>query len=490
MIVFLSGATVMILEIVGSRVLAPYVGTSTFVWTSIIGIILGSLSLGYWLGGKIADKNPNFKTLSEILFTGALLITLIALFKEDVLQIIQANISSIRLNSFVSSIILFTLPSIVLGMVSPYAVRLKMKSISSSGRTVGNLYALSTMGSIVGTFLAGFYLLAIFGNTKILFFLTIVLLFMSVITFVKNFTKGKIVITILVIGYAVFGNFQTLNLAIGEVVDIDTDYNRIWIYEGEDYYTKEPVRNLKINSNNSSSMFLEDQKKNELVYPYTKFYRLAEHFYPNLKSGLMIGGAAYSYPKDFLTNFPEATLDVVEIDPALTEIAKKYFNLEENDKLTVYHEDGRTFLNNSEKKYDVIFGDAFSGGYSIPYHLTTIEAVQKIHDNLTKNGVALINIISSIEGDYGKFFRAEYYTYKEMFPQVYAFPVHSPANPDLLQNIMLVALKSEETPKFTNKNDELNSYLQNLYTEDITNDLPILTDEFAPVDQYVMGMLK
>ncbi|MBT4916941.1 fused MFS/spermidine synthase [Candidatus Peregrinibacteria bacterium] len=490
LIVFLSGATVMILEIVGSRVLAPYVGTSTFVWTSIIGIILGSLSLGYWLGGKIADKNPSFKTLSEILFIGAMLIALIGLFKEDVLVLLQQNIGSIKLNSIVSSFILFTLPSVVLGMVSPYAVRLKMKSVTSSGRTVGNLYALSTIGSIVGTFLAGFYLLAILGNTKILFLLTIVLLAASAISFAKNFTKGKVVLALLIVSYTVFGNFQTLNLAVGEVIDIDSDYNRIWIYEDKDYYTNSPIRNLQINSNNSSSMFIEDEKKNELVYPYTKFYRLAEHFAPNLETGLMIGGAAYSYPKDFLLNFPEATLDVVEIDPALTEIAKEHFELEENERLNIYHEDGRIFLNNSEKKYDVIFGDAFSGGYSIPYHLTTIEAVQKIYDALNENGVALVNIISSIEGENGKFFRAEYYTYKEIFPQVYLFPVHYTKNTENLQNIMLIALKSAEIPKFTNSNAELQGYLENLYTEKVTNDLPILTDEFAPVDQYVMPMLK
>ncbi|MFH1533488.1 MAG: fused MFS/spermidine synthase, partial [Nitrospirota bacterium] len=155
-IVFFSGAIVMVLELVGSRVLAPYVGTSILVWTSLIGIILGSLSLGYYLGGRIADKKASFRILAFILFSAAILITLTTLIKSPVLTFIQTSIRDLRTASVVATILLFTPASIALGMVSPYSVKLKLHRLEATGRTVGNLYALSTIGSIVGTFLAGF----------------------------------------------------------------------------------------------------------------------------------------------------------------------------------------------------------------------------------------------------------------------------------------------------------------------------------------------
>src|SRR3989338_163916 len=165
LIVFLSGAVIMILELTGSRVLAPYLGNSTFVWTSLIGVILGRLSIGYWLGGKVADQKASYENFSLILMIAGVLIGLTTIGKEIILQFIQNSTQSIRIGSLIASIIIFAPASIFLGMVSPYAIRLKIKSIEKSGRTVGNLYALSTIGSIVGTFLAGFWLIAYFGHT-------------------------------------------------------------------------------------------------------------------------------------------------------------------------------------------------------------------------------------------------------------------------------------------------------------------------------------
>ena len=206
---------------------------------------------------------------------------------------------------------------------------------------------------------------------------------------------------------------------------------------------------------------------------------------PEFKKSLLLGGAAYSFPKDYLKKYPDALLDVVEIDPKLTELAKKYFKLEENPRMRIFHEDGRVFLNSTEEKYDVIFGDAFQSLYSIPYQLTTKEAVQKKYDILNDGGVVILNIISSIEGEKGKFLRAEYETYKSVFPQAYLFPVRNAENGDELQNIILVAIKSDVKPSFESDNRELNGYLKNHWQKDIEKDVPILKDEFAPVDYYI-----
>lgn len=266
------------------------------------------------------------------------------------------------------------------------------------------------------------------------------------------------------------------------LIDLDTEYSRVWIFDDYDHKTGEPIRELQINTESNSAMFLERQG---LVFEYTKYYRLAEHFNPGFQTALMFGGAAYSYPKDFIENYDSATLDVVEIDPKLTELAREYFELQDNPRLNIIHEDGRTYLNKTEKKYDIIFGDAFTSFYSIPYQLTTIEAVAKTYNSLNEGGVAIINIATAIEGNAGKFLRAELATYQEYFPQTFIFPVSFPNNGDFFQNVILVAIKSETPASLTSDNPEYNKYLSHLWTKEIPKDLPVLTDEHAPVDYYI-----
>jgi len=481
-VVFVCGAVVMMFELVGSRVLGPYFGTSLFVWTSLIGIILGSLSLGYYLGGKIADKKSSFKSLSLIIFLAAISIGLMVIIKDFWLIVLQNSFTDIRTSSVLASLSLFLPASVFLGMVSPYAVKLKLNNLNTSAQTVGNLYAISTTGSIFGTFLAGFYLIPHFGTNKLLIILSITLITISLALSAKKDTRIKLsVFAIVVIGWFVISGLNYM-LPKSGFIDVDTAYNRIWIYNRIDFRTNKIVKMMGINNENHSSMFLDSD---ELVSEYTKYYHLAKHFNPNFKKTMMLGGAGYSYPKDFLHKYPEATIDVVEIDPKVTELAKKYFRLEENPRLTIYHEDGRVFLNKTQEKYDVIFGDAFSSHYSLPYQLTTKEAVQKKYNILNDDGIVILNIISAIEGEKGKFLRAEYATYKSLFPQVYLFPVTSSGNGNIVQNIILVALKSEKDQTFNNSDPKLNEYLQHLWKKTVDADIPILTDNFAPVDYYI-----
>jgi len=481
-IVFVCGAVVMMFELVGSRVLGPYFGTSIFVWTSLIGIILGSLSIGYYLGGKIADKKSSFKSLSLIIFLAAISIGLMVSIKDFWLIVLQNSFTDIRTSSVLASISLFLPASVFLGMVSPYAVKLKLNNLNTSAQTVGNLYAISTTGSIFGTFLAGFYLIPHFGTNKLLIILSVTLIIISLALSSKKDTWIKLsVFVIIVIGWFVISGLNYM-LPKSGFIDVDTAYNRIWIYNRIDYRTNKIVKMMGINNENNSSMFLDSD---ELVNEYTKYYHLAKHFNPNFKKTLMLGGAGYSYPKDFLHKYPGATIDVVEIDPKVTELAKKYFRLEENPRLTIYHEDGRVFLNQTQGKYDVIFGDAFSSLHSLPYQLTTKEAVQKKYNILNDDGIVILNLISAIEGEKGKFLRAEYTTYKSLFPQVYLFPVTASGYGNMVQNIILVALKSEKDQTFNDSDPKLNEYLQHLWKKTVDADIPILTDDFAPVDYYI-----
>jgi spermidine synthase len=481
--VFMCGAVVMIFELVGSRVIGPFLGTSLFVWTSLIGIILASLSLGYYLGGKQADKNASMSRLARIILLAAICIAVTIGIKDILLLFLQKNVGEIRTASVIASIVLFMPASIFLGMVSPYAAKIKLSSLENTGRTIGNLYALSTAGSIFGTLFAGFYLIPFFGTNKLLIFLAIILVLISIVLSLKTYIKSKVAVLLFLVTGLIAFNFLDGLLIENGFLDLDTSYNRIFITDSKQQVRNLTIRRMGINNEAHSAMYLESD---ELVSEYAKSYHLIRHFYPDFKSSLMLGGAGYSFPKSYLKTYPNAKIDVVEIDPKVTQLAKDYFKLKEDRRLSIFHNEGRTYLNHTEKTYDIILGDAFSSSYSIPYQLTTQESAQKMHDILNDDGIVILNIISSIEGDSGKFFRAEYATFKTVFPQLFVYPLHDSKNGSTIQNIFLIASKSKDKIyPFSSDDIYINNRLQKFWHKKIPNDLPILTDDFAPVDYYI-----
>ncbi len=485
--VFICGAVVMIFELVGSRIMAPYFGSSIFVWTGIIGVILGSLSYGYYLGGKLADRAASYEAYSRVMLLAAAAILWTLVAKNGAPALFQSPLLPIELGSFLAAAALFAPASIILGIVSPYAVRLVIVDVNKSGSAVGNLYAASTVGSIVGTFAAGYFLIPFFGSSNILAFLAAALVGLSFF-FSKNRAAAKIGL------FLALGAASLLVARAGQVAEgregkitIETRYNSISIFPGVHSQTSKPVLNLSFDPfARQSSMFLESD---ELVWDYTKFYRLADHFVPGAKRSLMIGGGAYSYPKDHLRRLPEAGIEVVEIDPGITDAAKKYFRLPDDPRLTIRHEDARAFLNRAKGKYQVIFDDAFTSALTVPFQLATKEAVERQYAILEDGGVVIANIGGSLEGDNGRFLRAEVTTFKAVFPQVYVFPVAYPKDAGRLQNVMLVAIKSDKIPSLTSENPELNEYLSHRWTEPLPQDMPILTDDYAPVEYYMKSLI-
>ncbi len=493
-VVFISGIAIMTFEVVGSRVLAPFVGTSIMVWSSLIGVMLLALALGYWWGGKVADSNPNLKFFSSIIFFAAIFIGLTAFLKLPILNFIDKNMKDLRLESFLASFLLFAPGSFFLAAISPYAVKLKLINIKESGSTVGNLSAISTVGSILGTFLTGFVLVLYFGNTKIILMLSVLLLLLSLFVYIEALRKIKIGILAVLVLISFFGadRLDAFFLPAG-VIQVNSQYSDIMIAKDTDNFsdintnsgTGRPI--LKIYTGPGtvqSGMFTDND--NSLVFPYTKFFHtLSTFFEPNIKSALAVGGGAYSFPKDLLKNYPESTVDVVEIDPMMTEVAKKYFNLPETSRLTSYNEDGRVFLNKNTKKYDAIYMDSFRT-FVPPYQLATKEAVEKIYQSLNDNGVVMVNILSALTGDKSKFFQAEYQTYKEFFPNLYVFRVQVPFS-DVSQNLILVASKSSTPITLVSKDKDIQSYLDHSWGEPVADDIPILTDDHAPVAEYMLA---
>ncbi len=474
----------MILELVGSRIVAPYVGTSIFVWTNLIGVILGFLSLGYYWGGLAADRDPRERTFSLVILGAAVWVALIALVYDPVLVLIQWGIRDVRLAAMAAALALFAAPSVLLGMVLPYAVKLKTSTLERTGAMVGGLYALSTLGSIAGTFLAGFVLLSYFGNTLILFMLSALLALASWAA--SSSARGAKILCLAASLLLAAGSDVLASVVRGpNLVDANTPYSRVWIYDLK-ASSSQSFRCMQINDELSS---MKLAGSDELITPYLRYYRLSAHFFPNPRKGLMLGGAAYSYPRDFLKAFPEARIDVVEIDPGVTELARKYFDLKDDARLFIHHEDARTFLNRNTEKYDLIFSDVFRSD-SIPFHLTTREAIAKMHAALTEKGVLMINVISAVEGRRGEFLRAELATLKIYFAQVYVFAVSDAEHGNAVQNLMVAAFKSEEVPKFYSRDPEMHGYLQRLWIKPIPEDAPALTDDFAPVDRYSMSALS
>jgi len=432
-IVFVSGTVVMVLELIGSRILAPYLGTSIFVWTALIGIILGALSAGYYIGGSLSKKNPKLSTLAAIILVAGLLILSITILKEPVLKL--ALPLGVKAGSVVATLMLFTLPSIVMGMVSPYAIRLKVQTVEGSGSAAGILYAISTLGSIFGTFLAGFYLIPTFSSTQILLGLGAVMALTALIGGLRLQPLAVLVIVgILGIG--------TSLVPSPYVYESDSAYNHIRVLDTILTETGARVRVLLLATEAHSILNLDSD---DLIAQYHQLYQLDNLFARKIERALTLGAGAYIAPRNFLERYPTAEMTVVEIDPAVTVVAQRYFNLTKNNRLTTIHQDARLFLNHVEEKYDIIYGDAFASYYSIPFQLTTIEALQRVSEALTDDGVFVLNVISGLEGEQALFFSAEYQTLAQVFPQLYVFPTRfyrPDQNLQTPQNIVIFATKN------------------------------------------------
>ena len=482
--VFLCGAVVMVIELTGSRIMAPFLGTSLVVWTSLIGIILASLSVGYWWGGRLADRRPERKLLGRIILLAAFATAAVAGTKSFVLGFLQSQGAGLHAAAVWGALLLFAPPAVLLGMVAPFAVRLKLSHKRTGGQTAGNLYAISTIGSIVGTFAAGFVLIAWLGSTNILLLMAAVLALAALLAGRSGagIKAGALAAFIALLGLAV--NYDT-RLATAGFVDVDTPYNRVLVFDGAEIGSGRPIRVMATGpQGRQSAMYLDHPT--ELAVPYTRWYRLVEHFAPGMKRLLVLGGGGYSFPKYALANYPAVGVDVVEIDPGITRLARERFELKDHPRLRVVEEDARTFLNRNRRVYDAILCDTFNSDYSIPFHLTTLEAVQRLRDSLSPQGVVLVNVLSAVEGDRGRLFQAMHATYAAVFPRVAAFALE-PQNPGEWQNIIIAAFASAAEPGADQARPEMAALLAHRIQPPDPAAAQRLTDDYAPVDRYLLS---
>ncbi len=486
--VFVCGALVMIYEIIGSRILSPHIGTSTYVWTSLIGVILAALSLGYWLGGKMADKKPDIKVLASAIFFAGGAVAVTILIKDVALAGIAQMQIPLEIRSVFAALLLFAPASVLLGFVTPYAVKLKMDSLSDSGRTVGRLYALSTVGSILGTFLAGFFLIPFVGSTRTLYLIAGLLIAVSImlIPFSLKMFNIAVILTLL----AGIGASEMLSAQLrrtNNLYDIDTEYSRIQVYDYKFGKDQDRARALAFDPFTVQSVMYLD--RDDQAAEYIKYYHLLRYFKPDFEHSLIIGGAGYSFPKDYIKKYPGKEIDVVELDPQMTQIARDHFRLQDAPALRIFHQDGRIFLNTAETgKYDAVFLDAFSSLFNMPFQLTTIEAVRQIDRTLKDDGVVIFNLVNAVNGNSSRFLQAELNTYRQVFPKIYVFKVQENRADNIIQNLIIIACKKADQPQTLASTDpELDKALKHLIPESrisVSDQYPVLTDDLAPVEYY------
>lgn len=491
-IVFISGAVLMSLEIVGSRVLAPFFGNSIFVWGSLISVFLAALSVGYYWGGRLSDRNPSFERLLVLIFIPGLMISALPFLYPDVNPWIATVDFGTRLNPLIASLLYFLLPSIFLGTTSPYAIRLSAQALATVGSTAGTLYALSTCGSIFGTLFTAFYLIPLIGVTAIIHSLGVTLMTLSLISWplIRLLAPQKVAVAFLGLLVCVF--VATPALARSRLLlEKDSLYHRIRVEEDEE------SRSIYFDRTLQSAMDLSDPTRLTLLY--SQYASLGLAFRPAAKNALIIGLGGGSIPKKYHKEFPSLEIDVAEIDPEVVEAAKRYFHFKEAKNLRVYAQDGRLFVTRTSNRYDLMLLDAYFSD-TIPFHLTTREFFQTAHQKLSGEGVLVINVIGAITGPGGKITRSIVKTLRPIFPQIYVFPTRrgQGATLDTVQNVILVATKETRRiaiDEIVKRASELGRGLFPSPISQITasyhdapisdQDVPVLTDDYAPTDSLL-----
>lgn len=479
---FSCGTCVMVLEMAGSRVVAPYMGTSLVVWTSLIGIVMASLTAGYFLGGIVSDRAPRPRLLAGIICGAAVSTLVMALLSNPLLSVLSAGVRNVYVGSVIASLCLFALPSLLLGMVSPFIVRLAMHSLGSAGTTVGRFSALSSAGSILGTFLGGFVLISFLSSQTILFLVAAVLGAVAAALYGSG-RRVAVPVALIAVCLGILSEAGAMPMT-PDGINFDTRYNTVRVMDTEVWNTRRGIRILQTDPMGAQSLMFLDSPE-ELYSDYTKFYDLAFHYRPATKKVLMLGGGGYCVPKHLGATRPDVEVDVVELDPGITQAARDYFHLVDRPGQRIFHEDARIFINREsargELKYGAIFKDVFGSSYSIPFHLTTTECMRAIRSLLEPDGIFVVNIISEISGE---LFSGIYSSISASFPNVLIYPATYPNSASIRQNIMIVAFAGDTVPQREPENEYVASLLSHRWSVPFEPNIAAFTDAFAPVEKY------
>lgn len=472
--VIVSGGSVLAVELLGTRIIAPFYGSSLYLWSALISITLAALSVGYMLGGRWADRGVKLERFCAIIGLAGLWIILIPWLLTPALSLTEAL--GIRTAVLVTATVLFFPPLALLGMVSPYAIKLKVTGLDDVGRTAGDLYAISTVASVVAALATGFFLIPNVGVSRLIFVIGLSLIAtatIGILTHNRKFAAPSALVLLAVVAAGVFFSpSRQPDPKIGLLAIEQSEYAEIRVVDYRD-----------------SRFMLIDGGTHTIVspgtweshFPYVNVLDIAKGFFDRPGEALLIGLGGGSVVKSFVRDGWK--IDAVEIDPVVTQMAYEFFGLEKSEA-RVYEMDGREFLIRNSKKYDLIIMDAF-GSSSIPFHLVTTEAFGLIRSRLNAAGVFAMNIEAVGWDDI--IVRSLAATVNQQFRHTLVLPIAEP--PDQLGNLIILAsddsLTLENDPptpdyRFSAEYDRAHAW-DNRFIVDTTV-VQILTDELNPID--------
>jgi spermidine synthase len=387
LVVFVVGAASLGGEIAAARLLAPFFGTSTIVWANTIGVVLGSLAIGYWLGGRFADRHPNAAGLCTLVLIAALAVGLVPFAADPFLDLAVEALDRVSAGAFIGSLaavlLLVAPPMVLLGAVSPYAIRLAIERVEESGSVAGRMYAISTLGSLFGTFASALLLIPLIGTrrTFLVFALGCALVAVAGVP-----RRRAVLVPAALIALMVLPAGTIKASARGRVLaEVETQYQYARVVE-----RPSGVRRLELNEGRAvhseyhpGSHLTGDYWDEYLVLPF------AARAGPP-RDVAILGNAAGTTARALGRFFPATNVDGVEIDGELTELGRRYFDLH-NPRLTIFHEDARAFLRRTDRDYDVVMVDVYRQPY-IPFHLTTREFFELARDRLRPGGAVVVNV--------------------------------------------------------------------------------------------------
>jgi spermidine synthase/uncharacterized membrane protein len=479
-LIFWCGLAGLGLQIVAGRLLTPAFGSSIYTWGSIIGIFMASLSIGYWYGAKHSIHTHESKLQSTILVV-AFWFVLLAFFGSFITSLLGQLPLHPNYAALPAVIILFAVPTLLLGSLIPQAVALS--NHAHKGTASGRIFFLDTIGSIVGVFLVTFVLIPLLSTPHIFALLVIVCLLSLVRT---KLSVGKLTLCLIILGLAIlsFINFSQQEIVAedGEVYILkETLYQRLQVFERND------VRYLYLDGHPQSAMRLNDSFAH--VYRYTAYFHLPFLLNENIDSVLFIGGGGFTGPREFAALGYD--VDVVELDQDVAQVAVDHFRINESE-VDIAVMDGREFLSRTDKKYDLIVIDAYRRS-RVPFQMTTVEFYELVYQRLSDEGIIFSNLISSPTGPQSFFYRTSLKTMNEVFPTIYSFGTLESG----IMNILLIGTKDEvaytqewfygraqEVNTPVDLEPRINLMIQNVSTEDVD----VLIDEKAPVDSLLANI--
>jgi predicted membrane-bound spermidine synthase len=401
-LVFVVGTGSLGAEIAAVRLLAPYFGASTIVWANTIGIVLVALSVGYWLGGRLADRHPTMRGLCMVALIAALLLAAVPFAADPLLDVAVDALDEISAGAFLGSLVavlvLVAVPVLLLGTVSPWAIRLGVQSVEEAGTVAGRLYALSTAGSLVGTLVSALLLIPLVGTrrTFLIFALAIAVVAVLGLRPVRRWALAPAAIVVLIA------------LPVGTLKANTEDGGRV-IHEAETEYQYARVieypngeRTLELNEGQAQHSICRAEcdagsggprKPTSVLTGDVWDGHLVDFFAARRtppRRVAILGNAAGTTSRAYEEFFPSTRVDGVEIDGELSEIGHRWFDMN-NPRLHLYHEDARPFLRRIDARYDVISVDAYRQPY-IPFYLTTVEFFETVRDRLARGGVVIVNV--------------------------------------------------------------------------------------------------